>query len=238
MIGLYAAASGLQAQQLRLDALANDVANINTAGYMRTRIAFRDLVYDGSDTVQRGSGVAAQAIGLGSGRGSLAPGNGPLSVAIEGTGYLQVRSSDGGVALTRSGELRVDAEGTVTLPSGERLEPRLAIPPGTDLRDVSIAPDGTVALRGETIGQIAIVDVPAVRGLISLGGNMFLPTEASGAPRPAPDAILRQGFVEQSNVDLGLALVQTLETQRSFEMVARALRMQEQLLEMANGLRR
>lgn len=238
LIGMYAAASGLQAQQVRLDSLANDVANVSTPGYRKGRIAFRDLVYQGGDDVRRGMGTAADPIGRSFGQGTVVPAQTPLAVAIEGPGFIRALRADGSTALVRSGELRVDGERSLVLPTGERVEPRITIPADATEQDVSIGPDGTVLVKGEQVGRIGLVDVPAPRGLVALGSGMFSPSEASGAVRDAEGARLLQGFLELSNVDLGEALVGTVEAQRSYEIVARALRMQDQALEIANGIRR
>ena len=238
LTGLYSAAAGLEAQQARLDILANDVSNVSTTGYRSGRMTFRDLVYQTDGSVRRGTGSAVDAAGRSFRQGAMLVTDRRLDVALEGPGFLQVTRADGTPALTRSGELRVDGDGSLVIPSGERLSPPITLPPGTDPADVTIASDGTVTVLGESAGQLAIVSVPAPHGLFALGDNLFQTTEASGATTEAERTLVRQGHLEASNVDLGVALVDVLEAQRAVELASRALRTQDQLLEMANGIRR
>src|SRR6476469_10535597 len=145
--GLYTAAAGMAAQQQRMDALSNDVANTNTAGYKRVRVGFRDLVYqaDGPGGVRTGSGAAAAQIGRGYEQGALQATNQPFDLAIQGDGYFQVRRSDTGqVALTRNGSFQVDASGQLVTAQGDALVPPLRLPQGVDPTSVAIGQDGTV----------------------------------------------------------------------------------------------
>lgn len=235
--GLYAAAAGLQAQQDRLDALANDVANVNTTGYKRSRLSFRDLVYQGTGAIRRGSGAAIDPDGRSWRQGGLQETGSPLSVALDGPGFFQVRRGDGTVALTRDGNFTVDASGALVTGGGERLEPAITFPAGTQPEDVSIGPDGTVTVGATAVGTIQVVDVPARAGLEAVGDTLFLPTTASGQPA-AKATTMRQGYLEAANVDIGEAMVGVLEAQRATEMVSRALRTQDTLLDIANGIRR
>lgn len=235
--GLYAAAAGLQAQQDRLDALANDVANVNTTGYKRARLSFHDLVYQGAGTVRRGAGAAIDPEGRSWRQGGLQETGNPLSVALDGPGFFQVRRADGTIALTRDGSFTVDANGVIVTGGGERLEPSITLPAGTQPKDVSIGPDGAVTVAGTAVGTIEVVDVPARAGLEAVGDTLFLPTTASGQP-VATVTTMRQGYLEGANVDIGEAMVGVLEAQRATEMVSRALRTQDTLLDIANGIRR
>lgn len=235
--GMYSAAAGMASQQAWLDALADDIANVNTTGYHAQRVDMRDLGYGSEQGQSVGSGAAAYRIGASQEQGALLPGNGPLSVAIEGPGYFQVRRSDGSIALTRSGDFRLDANGSIVLASGERLEPPITVPAGTSSDSISVAADGTIMAGLTKLGQIVVVDVPAPNGLIALGNGQFAPTAASGAPAPAR-ATLTQGKLEGSNVDLAESMVDVIQAQRGFELSARALRTQDQLMEIVNGIRR
>ncbi|MGI9658156.1 MAG: flagellar hook-basal body protein [Gaiellaceae bacterium] len=232
--GIHSAAAGLLAHQARMDALANDIANVSTSGYKSTRIAFQELV--GADGA--GSGAASVELGRSLRPGTFVQSGDPLSVAIDGPGFLQVRRADGSAALTRSGELHVDSNGALVTASGERLEPPVTLPPGTSPGNVDIEINGEVSANGRAIGRIELVEVPAPSGLISAAGNLFLATESSGAPTASTSSTLLQGVVEGSNVDLGTAMVEMIAAQRGFQLSSRAVRTQDQLMEIANAIRR
>jgi flagellar basal-body rod protein FlgG len=233
--GLYSAAQGMLAQQARMDALANDIANVNTTGYKSVRVAFRELV---PTPGAPGAGAATVELGRSLAQGVLMPSSNPLSVAIEGPGYIRVKRPDGSTVLTRAGDLRVDAKGDLVLATGERLEPRITFPEGTSPGDVEIAADGTVSVRGQKLGTIEVVTVPAPAGLLSVGDGLYAVTAASGDSAAAKGSLLHQGVVEASNVDLGTAMVDVIGAQRAFELASRAVRVQDQLMEIANQLRR
>jgi flagellar basal-body rod protein FlgG len=206
---LQIAASGLLAQQWRLDSLANDLANVNTPGYRSTRIAFSDLVDD------RGlGGVAATAAGRSARAGAFADSENPLAVALTGPGFLQVTLAGGGTALTRSGDLRLDAARDLVLPGGERLAPPIKVPAEVPL------------------------EAPAPDELEPRDGGLFVPTAASGPARPATATRVQQGVLEASNVDMATAMVELVEAQHAFDLASRVVRTQDQLLEIANGIRR
>jgi flagellar basal-body rod protein FlgG len=242
--GLYSAAAGMAAQQERIDGVANDLANASTTGYKHVRVGFRDLLYSqegpaAGPTVRAGAGAAAAIIGRGQEQGPLQQTGNPLDLAIEGPGYLEVRRPDGSQALTRDGSLRLDADGRLTTADGELVQPPLQLPRGTNPSDVAIGPDGTVRVgAGAPLGRIRLVDVPAPDGLQPLGGNLFAPTAASGATQAAQGATLQQGALEGSNVDVGDAMVALMDAQRSFEMASKAIQMQDQMLEVANQVKR
>jgi flagellar basal-body rod protein FlgG len=231
--GLQSAASGLEAQQYRMDSLANDIANVNTPGYRRDRVAFRDLAYDGGV----GSGAAADSAGRSQIAGALQQTGQPLDLAIDGSGYLQVKTADGRTALTRVGSLHIDANGSLVTGDGLQLVPPVTLPKGATEDSVAIAADGTVTVHGQKAGQIGLVDVTAESNLQPLGEGLYLPTTASGAPTAAKGAQLRQGYLEASDVDIATAMVDMIEAQRAFAMASQAVKTQDQLLEIANGLR-
>jgi flagellar basal-body rod protein FlgG len=232
--GLHAAASGLAAQQARMDAIANDIANVNTAGYSKQRVVFRDLVYDSSGL---GSGTAADVTGRSWTPGPALPSDNPLALTITGPGFFQVKLADGRIALTRSGDFQVDAEGRITIPGGELLQPPITIPKGADPAKVSIAPDGTVTAGGTKLGQITVVDVPAKAGLQALGNGLYVATTASGAAAAVKGATLEQGVLEGSNVDLAGAMTELLDAQRAFALASRVIHTQDELLDIANQIR-
>jgi flagellar basal-body rod protein FlgG len=235
--GLYSAASGMLAQQTRMDMLANDLANIDTTGYKQARIGFRDLVYNKEQGMPVGAGAAVVDAGRNEAEGALQATGDPLSLAINGAGYFQVQRSDGSIALTRAGDFTTDANGDVVNPAGDRLSPPLHIPQGTDLSTVSVAADGTVTAGQTTIGKISLVDVTNTAGLEALGDNEFAATAASGAPQAIAGSSIQQGFLEASNVDLGQTMVALIDAQRSYEMDSRAIQNQDQMMQVANDIR-
>jgi flagellar basal-body rod protein FlgG len=235
--GLYSAASGMLAQQTRMDMLANDLANVDTTGYKQARIGFRDLIYNTELGVHVGAGSAIVDAGRDTAQGALQSTGEPLSLAINGPGFFEVRRSDGSIALTRSGDFTTDAGRNVVTTSGEQLVPPLRIPAGVSPDQVSIAPDGTVEAAGTKLGKISLVDVTAPSALQALGGNLFAPTAASGGPRAITGSTLSQGYLESSNVDLGQTMVALIDAQRSYEMDSRAIQNQDQMMQVANQIR-
>jgi flagellar basal-body rod protein FlgG len=239
---MYSAAAGMAAQQQRLDAVANDLANTGTTGYKQLRIAFRDLVYTpvgpgAAPGVQEGSGAAATVIGRGSEQGALQRTDRKLDVAIHGPGFLQVRRADGTQALTRDGNLQVDSQGRLVTARGEQTGIRL--PAGAVQDDISIASDGTVQIAGKAAGRLQLVDVRAPQGLRAVGDNGFAVTPQSGPATPAgATTSLEQGALEASNVDVAGAFTDMMEAQRAFELASKAIHMQDQLAEIANGVKR
>ena len=239
--GLYTAAAGMAAQQQRMDATSNDIANVNTAGYKKVRTGFRDLVYtaqgDLAPNARTGSGAAMVQIGRGQQQGALRLTSEPFDLAIQGEGYFQVRRPDGQLALTRDGSFRVDERGQVVSNSGALLAPGLRVPAGVDPADVSIGANGVVTAAGRTIGRINLVTVGSPTGLEAAGNNQYLPTATSGPIRAAGTATIQQGALEASNVDLGDSMVDLLDAQRSYQMGSRAVQMQDKMMEIANGLK-
>lgn len=243
--GLYSAAAGMAAQQQRIDGVANDLANASTTGYKHVRVGFRDLLYNAQGgsagpTVLAGAGAAAGFIGRSQEQGALQTTDQPLDVAIQGPGFFQVKRPDGSLALTRDGSLRLDSQGRLTTSDGNILQPEITVPRGTSADKLSIAGDGTVrAGAGRSLGRIELVTVPAPDGLQPLGGNLFATNAQSGQPTPAGnDSTLRQGTLEGSNVDVGDAMVDMIDAQRSFQLASKAIQMQDQMLEIANQVKR
>jgi flagellar basal-body rod protein FlgG len=243
--GLYSAAAGMAAQQDRMDSLANDVANVNTPGYKRLRVGFRDLIYQesgrGAQTgVRTGTGAAAMSLGRGQAQGALQQTGNPLDLAIQGPGFFQVRRPDGQLALTRDGNFRLDGNGRLVTQQGDLVQPAITAPRGTTPDQLKIASDGTVTVgTGRPLGRVQVVDVASSDGLQPLGDNLFTPTQASGAARPAARGTsLAQGTLEMSNVAMADAMVDMMDAQRSFELASKAISMQDQILGVANGVKR
>lgn len=238
--GMYTAAAGMAAQQQRLAALSNDLANVNTTGYKRVRVAFRDLVYTpaGPGTapgIQEGAGAAATTVGRGAAQGAIKRTDRQLDVALDGPGFIRVRNPAGAQVLTRDGSLQIDSQGRLVTNQGHLTG--ITLPRGTGQGDVSIAADGTVSANGRRVGSLDLVTVRANDGLAANGDNTFSITAASG-PANAGRVRVAQGALEMSNVDVADAMADMIEAQRSFELASRAIRMHDQLLEIANGVKR
>jgi flagellar basal-body rod protein FlgG len=242
--GLYSAAAGMAAQQQRIDGVANDLANVNTPGYKQVRVGFRDLLYnaqgeEAGETVTAGAGAAASFIGRSQRQGALLTTEQPLDVSISGEGFFQVRRADGTLALTRDGSLRLDALGRFTTSDGLLLQPPITVPQGTPINRLSIAADGAVRINdGQPVGRIQLVAVTNPDGLQPLGDNRFAVTPESGAATATNAATLRQGTLEGSNVDMADAMVDMMQAQRGFQLASRAIHMQDQMLEVANQVKR
>jgi flagellar basal-body rod protein FlgG len=237
--GLYTAAAGMAAQQQRMDALSNDVANVNTAGYKRVRVGFHDLIYQRTaGGVSTGAGAAAVQLGRGSAQGSLQTTDEPLDLAVIGDGYFQVRRAGSGqTALTRNGSFQLNANGQLTTSEGDSLVPPITVPKGIDPSQIAIASDGTLTAAGRRLGQIQLVTVPAPTGLAAAGNGYYTVTAASGGVRRTTTATLDQGMLESSNVDLADAMVDMMDAQRSYSMASKAIHMQDQMMEIANGVK-
>jgi len=241
--GMYTAAAGMAAQQSRLDAVANDLANASTTGYKRVRMAYRDLSYvqgaqGATNAVRFGAGAAASMIGRDGQQGAAQETGNPLDVMIQGPGYIQVRAN-GQRWLTRDGNLQIDPQGRLAMQDGALLDPPVTVPKGTQPEQISIGPDGTVNVSGKKAGQIALVAVPNPAGLDGGAENRFQATAASGPISAAPrTSSLHQGVLEGSNVDMGDAMADMIDAQRSFELASKAIQVSDQALEIANGVKR
>lgn len=243
--GMYSAAAGMAAQQQRLDLVADDLANVSTTGYRPGRVAFRDLVYaagprGAEEGVRVGAGSASTLIGRSARQGALQQTDQPLDIALEGPGFLAVRLADGRQALTRDGQLATDPQGRLRLHTGELVDPVIQLPAGTDPAKVAITPDGRVlaSAGGRELGRLRLVEVPAPGGLEPGPGNTFLAGAASGAVRASAGTTVRQGALESSGVDMASAFADMIEAQRGFEFASRAIKTQDQLAEIANGIKR
>jgi flagellar basal-body rod protein FlgG len=243
--GMYSAAAGMAAQQQRLDALSNDISNVNTVGYKRLRVAFRDLVYTatgpggmpGNGNVE-GSGAASQVIGRGKIAASLKITDQKLDVAVQGPGWLQVRRPDGTTALTRNGQLTLDSQRRLCA-DGLPLQPPLTIPAGINEEDISISTQGRVSNGGGVFGTIQLFTVAAPDRLQATGGNLSVTTAGSGAAvRAAATTTLQQGALEASDVDLGDTMADMMVAQRNYTLASRAISMQDQMAQIANQIKR
>ena len=242
--GMYAAAAGMYAQQARLDSLANDVANVNTAGYKPLRQGFRDLMYGqagiaATDDMQLGTGSEVSNLGRATGQGAFQTTENPLDVAISGPGYFTVKNPDGQTVLTRSGNLQVDNQGRLSTQVGQLLEPPVRLPAGTDASKIAITPKGSIQVAGKEVGTINLVGVVAPSRLTPLGDTSFATNAESGPARAAgADTTVQQGTLEMSSANIGDTMTAMLETQRAYQLVSKAITTQDKIAEIAIGVKR
>lgn len=251
---LYTAASGMVAQQLNLDNIANNLANSSTIGFRRHRIQFSDLIYQnqimpGAAATQQTTVAAGLQVGLGTKPGASeviqlqgdfdTTGN-PLDLAIQGQGFFQVTMPDGSIGYTRAGSFHLDAQGNIVTADGNALQPNITIP--ATATSITIGADGTVSVtqQGQTaaqqVGTIQLALFPNPGGLNSIGNNLLLPTTASGDPIVGTPGgseglgTIQQGMLEQSNVDLVDEFVQLIVAQRAYESNSRVVSSADQML--------
>ena len=242
--GLRSAAAGMAAQQERIGAVSNDLANVSTNGYKHVRVGFRDLMYQqagrpAAETVRTGTGAAAVDAGRAMTQGALKRTDQPLDVAIQGEGFLRVRLPDGRQALTRDGAMHVDGRGRLTNSLGALMQPEIRVPRGVTAEQITIAGDGTVSAGGDELGRLDIVTVRAPQALTSVGDNAFVPSPESGAPTRAPGATtLEAGALEGSNVDMSDAMVELIDAQRSYQLASKAIETADQMMGIANQVKR
>ena len=242
--GMYAAAAGMYAQQSRLDSLANDVANVNTAGYKPMRQGFRDLMYGqagiaATNSMQIGTGAEVSDLGRGTGQGAFQVTDSPLDVAISGPGYFTVKNPDGQTVLTRSGNLQIDNQGRISTQTGQLLEPGVKLPAGTDASKVAITPNGSVQVNGKEVGKVNLVNVVAPTRLTPLGDTSFATNAESGPARAAgTDTTIQQGALEMSSANIGDTMTNMIETQRAYELASKAISTQDKIAEIAIGVKR
>lgn len=259
---LYIAATGMHAHQSQVDAIAHNVANLNTVGFRRSVVSYSEatasitsassnLALESTAPVLptgtlRGAGALAR-VALSTAGGELKPTGEPLDIAIEGTGFLEVVRPDGTPGYTRAGSLSINPDGLLALADGTPLAGRIAIPP--DAQQIHINADGTVTagVSGQTepleLGHIELVSFGNPGALEAVGGNQFVATAESGQARagtPTEDGLgsLRQGFVESSNVQLTDEMVSMMLAQRAFELDGRVVQAADQMMAITNGLYR
>lgn len=253
MNALYAAATGMAAQQTSMDAIAHNLANVNTAGFKSTRVAFEDLLYQGvgSRNAARsgasiGMGVAPGATIRSFAQGGLNETSVSTNMAIEGQGYFRVQAGPN-VGYTRDGSFQVDQNGQLVNGSGHRLLPALIVPRNADPNSITIGADGKVSANVDgtpaVIGQIQLASFTNPAGLEGQGDNLWLPGANSGAPRlSAPGTgstgMLVQGHIEGSNVSVMDEMVNMISAQRAFESVSKVISTSDEMLGMANSMKR
>ena len=254
MRALQIAATGMLAQQMRVETISNNLANMSTTGYNARRAEFSDLHYqqmtrpgtinatDGTNVptgVQLGLGVRPAAVSIHLAQGSLSATGGDLDIAIDGSGFLEVTLPSGQSAYTRDGGLKMTGDGLIVTSDGYPVSPEIVIP--SDARSISINADGEVfayfaeATAGQQIGQFDLTGFTNAKGLEAIGSNLFAETEASGPPltsTPGQDGLgtLRQGYLEDSSVDAVREITELIAAQRGYEMNSKVISAADQMM--------
>ncbi|MCK9284393.1 MAG: flagellar basal-body rod protein FlgG [Rhodocyclaceae bacterium] len=250
---LWIAKTGLDAQQTQLDVISNNLANVSTNGFKRSRAIFEDLLYQtlrqpGAQSTQQTTIPSGLMLGVGVRpistehiftQGALSQTGNALDIAINGQGFFQIQMPDGTLAYTRDGAFQKDSTGQVVTSSGYPLSPALTIP--STAISVTIARDGTVSIlqAGSStptqIGNVQLATFVNPGGLQSTGENLFVETASSGTPTPNTpgsngSGLLNQGYAETSNVNVAEELVNMIQTQRAYEMNSKAISTSDQML--------
>ena len=256
---MYTAASGMEAQQLNIDTIANNLANINTSGYKVRRAQFQDLLYQNirqagaSSTatteipvgIQVGLGTKPVATEIIFRQGDFSSTENPLDMVIEGQGFFQIRMANGQTAYTRNGNFHMNRDGNVVTSDGEMLDPQITIP--EDHVSITIGKDGTVGVttagqsETQTVGRIELAMFQNPSGLESIGKSLFVPTQASGdaiTGTPGENGLgtIMAGFVEKSNVSVVEEMVNMIISQRAYEANSKVIRTAEEMLTQANNV--
>ncbi|MFH1194309.1 MAG: flagellar basal-body rod protein FlgG [bacterium] len=260
---LRTAAAGMAAQQINIQVIANNIANINTTSFKKNRAEFKDMMYqevqtnlpsseipgvieNPGTTIQVGNGVKLSSTAKDFTQGDLRQTGFQLDVAIHGEGFLQVRQPDGEFAYTRDGALKISADGTLVTSQGYVIEPGFSLP--SDILTVEITQDGILNVTevgGDKVelGTIELAKFINPSGLKALGDNLYAETEESGVPvlgAPASEGFgtIQQGFLESSNVDIVEEMISMITAQRSYEINSKTVKTVEELMTIANNLKR
>lgn len=258
---LWTAASGMQAQQLNIDVVAHNLANVNTAGFKKSRADFEDLIYQtikspgapSTTTTQIPTGIQ---VGLGAKpasvtkiftEGNINQTGNELDIAIEGRGFFQIQQPDGTTAYSRAGTFKKDSQGRVVTSDGYPMLPEIVIP--SNATRITVGNDGTVSVMqpGQnaptTVGNMVLATFSNPSGLSSIGKNLYVESDASGTPTtgtPGQDGIgnVSQGYLEMSNVSVMEEMVNMIIGQRAYEVNSKAVQTADEMLQLANNLRR
>ncbi len=255
---LYTAASGMKAQQFQVDTIANNIANVNTSGFKKSRLSFRSLLYQtyrepGLPLANNQNDVTGLQIGSGtevSGsrkmmlQGVLEATGNQLDLGIEGEGFFEIQLPDGELRYTRNGTFRQDVNGRLVTAEGYLLTDQVAVPPDTE--GISVSNDGQVfALEDQNvltqIGTIRLHVFSNPTGMKAMGGNYFAPTISSGPAQARQPGVqgaggIRQGYLERSNVETVDELVSLIVAQRNYEVNSRAIRVSDEMLQQVSQL--
>ncbi len=257
---LNSAASGMNAQQLNVDSIANNLANSGTAGFKARRAQFQDLVYQ--SMIQPGASSSTQTtmpaglqIGLGTRtvsneiiftQGNMAQTDNSLDLAIQGKGFFQIRRTTGELAYTRAGTFQLDRNGVMVTAEGDPIEPQITIP--ANAQNLTIGQDGTVSYNlpgqnaSQKAGQIQLANFQNPAGLNSIGNSLFMPTDASGDPQVGTPGgaeglgTVLQGYTEQSNVNVVEEFVNLIQSQRAYEANSRVVKAADEMYQQVNQL--
>lgn len=261
MQSLRIAATGMSAQQMRVDVISNNLANMSTTAYDARRAEFADLHYqqlarpgtinaaDGTilpTGVQIGLGVRPSAVTVLQQQGTLSQTGGDLDIAIDGAGYLEVTLPSGAAAYTRDGGLKLSPDGLIVTSDGFPVVPEITVP--DDARSLSISPEGDVyayfdgQVEPELLGSFSLGDFSNPKGLEAIGGNLFLETAASGPPlvaAPGENGLgtVRQGYLEDSSVDAVRQITDLIQAQRGYELNAKVITAADQMLSATTQIR-
>jgi len=257
---LWTSATGMEAQQLRMDVISNNLANINTTGFKKSRPDFQDLLYQNLRTagssstsnlqfptgIQVGLGTRNVAIQKNFSQGDFAQTGNPLDLVIEGQGFFQVLQPNGTIAYTRAGTFKVDSTGNIVTSNGFLIEPSISVPQGTV--SITVGSDGTVSVEDSSqtsaqVGNISLSTFLNPAGLKSAGKNLYLQTPASGAPIlgvPGENGVgtISQGFLEMSNVEAVEEMIGMIVAQRAYETNAKSIQTVDTMLQTTNNIKR
>lgn len=256
---LYIAATGMHTQQMNVDTIANNLANINTPGFKKGRVSFQDLIYreigkagltddpQATASLWHGSGVGIASLAKLFAAGELKKTDMPLDLAIQGDGFLEIALPDGSHAYSRGGSLQVNRDGFLATADGNALKPGIHI--GLDAKEIAIKADGTVLARqgdqkeAVEVGRIELANFTDPAGLTALGDSLYRSSEKSGDARygrPGEDGFgaVAQGFVESSNVKMIDEMVNLMVAQRAYEMSVKVIQASDEMLGMSNNLHR
>jgi len=261
MQSLYTASTGMLGMQMQIDTTANNIANVNTIGFKKSRAEFADLMYNvteyaGTSTSDVTKSPTGIEVGLGSRptavnkiftEGSLKQTDNQLDMAITGKGFFKLELPDGTEVYSRNGAMKIDDTGTIVNSDGYSLMPQINIP--DDATNISIGTDGvvTVVQAGQTqasqIGQISLTNFVNPAGLHSMGDNLYIETDSSGQPLEGVPGleglgVLRQGFVELSNVELVVELTDLITGQRAYDSNSKVITTSDEMLQTVNNLKR
>ena len=261
MRSLWTAASGMNAQTQNIDVIANNLANVNTTGFKKSRPDFQDLIYQtvqnpGAPStnatqvpngIQFGLGVRLAAVSKQFTPGDFQNTGGQLDVAIEGEGFYQIQMPDGSTGYTRAGAFKMDSNGRIVTPEGYPMLPEIVIP--NNSTKITIGTDGTVSAvqaaqtAPTTVGNIQLANFTNPAGLSSMGRNFYQETDASGnatTGTPGQNGLgtMVQGFLEMSNVDVATEMVNMIIGQRAYEANSKAITTSDEMLQLANNLKR
>ena len=261
MRSLNIGATGMLAQQLNVETISNNIANLNTTGFKRSRPEFQDLLYqnerrvgsassDAGTTVpsgiQLGLGVRTAAVYRDHTQGNLLPTQGPLDIAIQGIGFFQILLPNNEIAYTRAGSLQLSQTGEIGTADGYVVQPGLTIPQAATSITVNTSGQVLVQVAGtvdpQTIGQLQLAQFPNQAGLQAIGNNLFQETTASGQPQQGTPGTsnfgtILQGFLETSNVNVVTEITNLITAQRAYEMNSRVIETSDQMLQTLSQVR-